>query len=75
MDAVSCNAAVLTALTGRNVSPEVTPTEIKDDHAKANAESKKQRAYMKFALSCRKRKLAQAKEMFIYILSYSINTC
>ena len=75
MDAVACNAAAITAMTGRNVSPKVTPTEIKDDHAKANAEAKKQRAYMKFAPSCCKRKLAQAKEMFIYILSYSINTC
>ena len=65
MDAVAASDNILYELEERDDKP-VSPAEVnlpkRDDHFLANQNIKRQRALMKFALSCRKRKLAFAKE-------------
>ena len=64
MDAVAASDTLLYELE-RGDQP-VSPADVKlpkrDDHFSANQNAKKQRAIMKFALSCRRRKLAFAKQ-------------
>ena len=65
MDAVAASDNILYELEERDDKP-VSPAEVnlpkRDDHFLANQNSKRQRILLKFALSCRKRQLALAKE-------------